>query len=72
MAKYQRMEFVDPDRQVAYNCPTKMGMLWKLGRDRKQVAQRKFVLSRADNKLSYFINEENGKVSIIPYSFVCD
>nr|KAG5710416.1 hypothetical protein BaRGS_022234 [Batillaria attramentaria] len=58
MAKYQREEFTDPDRQTAYNCSYKEGMLWKLGRDRKQVQQRKFVLSRADNKFSYFITEE--------------
>ncbi|BFZ17782.1 hypothetical protein BsWGS_20821 [Bradybaena similaris] len=61
MAKYQRLEFTDPDRQADYNCQVKTGLLWKLGRDRKQFALRKFVLSRVGNKLSYYINEENGK-----------
>ncbi|XP_005093005.1 arf-GAP with dual PH domain-containing protein 1 isoform X2 [Aplysia californica] len=61
LAKYQRLEFSDPDNQSSYNCATKQGLLWKLGRDRKQFAQRKFVLSRAENKLYYYVNEENGK-----------
>lgn len=65
MAKYQRLEFTDPELQSAYNCNTKTGLLHKLGRDRKQFAARKFVLSRPGNKLSYFDNpDENGKVRI--------
>ncbi|KAL8558388.1 hypothetical protein ACOMHN_019797 [Nucella lapillus] len=59
LAKYQREEFTDPDKQSAYNCSHKEGMLWKLGRDRKQFQQRKFVLSRAENKFSYFVNEDS-------------
>lgn len=62
MGKYQRLEFTDPDQQSAYNCSTKTGVLWKLGRDRKQFASRKFVLSRTENKLCYYDSaEENGK-----------
>ncbi|XP_059170070.1 arf-GAP with dual PH domain-containing protein 1-like [Physella acuta] len=60
-AKYQRLEFTDPERQSSYNVTEKSGMLWKLGRDRKQFAQRKFLLSRTENKLFYYVNEENGK-----------
>ncbi|GFO02260.1 ARF-GAP with dual ph domain-containing protein 1-like [Plakobranchus ocellatus] len=60
-AKYERLEFTDCDKQESYNCPTKTGYLWKLGRDRKQFALRKFVLSRATNKLTYYVNEDNGK-----------
>lgn len=71
MAKYQRLEFTDPDRQTAYSCQVKTGMLWKLGRDRKQFALRKFVLSRLDNKLYYYINEENGKVSTYNMLIFC-
>lgn len=61
VAKYERLEFTDPDKQESYNCATKTGNLWKLGRDRKQFALRKFVLSRATNKLMYYVNEDIGK-----------
>ncbi|CAL1530719.1 unnamed protein product [Lymnaea stagnalis] len=67
MAKYQRLEFTDTDRQDAYNVSQKSGLLWKLGRDRKQFAQRRFVLSRTENKLYYYVNEENGKKNVIFY-----
>ncbi|RUS89806.1 hypothetical protein EGW08_002418 [Elysia chlorotica] len=60
-AKYERLEFTDPDKQESYNCQIKTGMLWKLGRDRKQFALRKFVLNRSTNKLVYYVNEDNGK-----------
>jgi hypothetical protein len=58
LAKYQREEFTDPDKQSAYNCSHKEGTLWKLGRDRKQFQLRKFVLSRAENKFSYYVGED--------------
>ncbi|KAK0043798.1 arf-GAP with dual PH domain-containing protein 1 [Biomphalaria pfeifferi] len=61
LAKYQRLEFTDPDKQMSYNVAEKTGILWKLGRDRRQFAQRKFVLSRSENKLYYYVNEDNGK-----------
>ena len=71
LAKYQREEFTDPDRQTAYNCSHKEGMLWKLGRDRKQFQLRKFVLSRAENKFSYFINEDSKQVYITFLKCIC-
>ncbi|CAG5132727.1 unnamed protein product [Candidula unifasciata] len=61
IAKYQRLEFTDPARQSAYDCETKTGYLWKLGRDRKQFAQRRFVISRSDNTLCYYVNEDSNK-----------
>lgn len=62
LAKYLREEFTDPDRQSAYNCSYKEGILWKLGRDRRQFQQRKFVLSRAENKFLYYINDDSKQV----------
>ncbi|XP_071105945.1 arf-GAP with dual PH domain-containing protein 1-like [Haliotis cracherodii] len=60
-AKYQRLEFTDADKQDAYNCAKKEGLLLKLGRDRKLFQQRKFVLSRPENKLQYFVIEDSSK-----------
>ena len=70
LAKYQREEFTDPDRQSAYNCAYKEGMLWKLGRDRKQFQLRKFVLSRAENKFSYFVTDESSKQVCLTWIFL--
>ncbi|XP_037094176.1 arf-GAP with dual PH domain-containing protein 1-like [Pollicipes pollicipes] len=54
-AKYERMEFVYPDRQVAYTTSTKTGSLFKRGRDSSKFEIRTFVLSESQNVLSYHV-----------------
>ncbi|XP_050394534.1 arf-GAP with dual PH domain-containing protein 1 isoform X1 [Patella vulgata] len=62
LGKYLRFEFTEPAQQMAYTSQRKEGNLMKLGRDRRLYQSRKFVIDRAENKLSYYVIEDSGKV----------
>ena len=60
-AKYQRLEFVDIDKQT-YLQGHKEGYLWKRGKEDKKFQQRKFVLDEKTNTLKYY-NKEDVRIS---------
>ena len=60
-AKYQRLEFVDIDKQT-YLQGRKEGYLWKRGKEDKKFLQRKFVLDEKTNTLKYY-NKEDVRIS---------
>nr|XP_012614569.1 arf-GAP with dual PH domain-containing protein 1 isoform X3 [Microcebus murinus] len=53
-AKYERREFVHPDKQEPYSAGYREGFLWKRGRDNGQFLSRKFVLTEREGALKYF------------------
>ena len=55
--KYERLEFMDPDKQV-YLAGFREGYLWKRGKDDKKFQKRRFVLSETDNTLKYYNKED--------------
>ena len=59
-AKYERYEFTDVDRQVAYCTGYKEGYLMKRGKDDKKFCNRRFVLSQSENTLKYY-NKDDGR-----------
>lgn len=56
-AKYQRLEFVDVDKQT-YLQGHKEDYLWKRGKEDKKFQQRKFVLDEKANTLKYYNKED--------------
>ncbi|XP_045398888.1 arf-GAP with dual PH domain-containing protein 1 isoform X2 [Lemur catta] len=53
-AKYERREFVHPEKQEPYSAGYREGFLWKRGRDNGQFLSRKFVLTEREGALKYF------------------
>ncbi|ELT99981.1 hypothetical protein CAPTEDRAFT_181489 [Capitella teleta] len=56
-AKYERLEFMDPEKQT-YLAGFKEGYLMKRGKDDKKFQRRRFVLSETDNTLKYYNKED--------------
>ena len=56
-AKYQRLEFVEVDKQT-YLQGHKEGYLWKRGKEDKKFLQRKFILDEKSNTLKYYNKED--------------
>ncbi|XP_015460973.2 arf-GAP with dual PH domain-containing protein 2 isoform X2 [Astyanax mexicanus] len=59
-AKYERLEFSEENKLLAYSSGVYEGVLWKKGKDNGQFLKRKFVLSEQDFTLKYF-KEDEGK-----------
>ncbi|XP_048377223.1 arf-GAP with dual PH domain-containing protein 1 [Stegostoma tigrinum] len=57
-AKYERKDFMEPNKPLAYATGYREGFLWKRGRDNGQFLNRKFVLSEADGVLKYFAKHD--------------
>uniref|UniRef100_A0A2I2Y291 PH domain-containing protein n=1 Tax=Gorilla gorilla gorilla TaxID=9595 RepID=A0A2I2Y291_GORGO len=53
-AKYERQEFIYPEKQEPYSAGYREGFLWKRGRDNGQFLSRKFVLTEREGALKYF------------------
>ncbi|KAH3863647.1 arf-GAP with dual PH domain-containing protein 1-like [Dreissena polymorpha] len=53
-AKYERKEFVYPDKQAPYSANKKEGLLMKKGKDRKDFFPRNFVVNSLDNSIQYY------------------
>ncbi|KAK7939817.1 hypothetical protein WMY93_003143 [Mugilogobius chulae] len=53
-AKYERMEFINVEKQEPYSAGYREGFLWKRGRDNGQYLSRKFILSEREGVLKYF------------------
>ncbi|XP_027778598.1 arf-GAP with dual PH domain-containing protein 1 isoform X2 [Marmota flaviventris] len=53
-AKYERQEFIIPEKQEPYSAGYREGFLWKRGRDNGQFLSRKFVLTEREGALKYF------------------
>ncbi|XP_053411260.1 arf-GAP with dual PH domain-containing protein 1 isoform X3 [Nycticebus coucang] len=53
-AKYERQEFIHPEKQEPYSAGYREGFLWKRGRDNGQFLSRKFVLTEREGALKYF------------------
>lgn len=53
-AKYERLEFMLPEKQEPYSAGYREGFLWKRGRDNGQFLSRKFVLTEREGALKYF------------------
>ncbi|XP_045139727.1 arf-GAP with dual PH domain-containing protein 1 isoform X1 [Echinops telfairi] len=59
-AKYERKEFLHPEKQEPYSAGYREGLLWKRGRDNGQFFSRKFVLTEREGALKYF-NKNDAK-----------
>ncbi|XP_062041590.1 arf-GAP with dual PH domain-containing protein 1 isoform X1 [Lepus europaeus] len=59
-AKYERQEFLLPEKQEPYSAGYREGFLWKRGRDNGQFLSRKFVLTEREGALKYF-NKNDAK-----------
>nr|XP_020025238.1 arf-GAP with dual PH domain-containing protein 1 isoform X1 [Castor canadensis] len=59
-AKYERQEFILPEKQEPYSAGYREGFLWKRGRDNGQFLSRKFVLTEREGALKYF-NKNDAK-----------
>ncbi|XP_059809544.1 arf-GAP with dual PH domain-containing protein 1 isoform X2 [Hypanus sabinus] len=57
-AKYERKDFSEENKKLAYATGYREGFLWKRGRDNGQFLNRKFVLSEADGVLKYFTKND--------------
>jgi len=56
-AKYERLEFQNPDKQT-YLASRREGYLWKKGRDDKKFQKRRFVLDTTENVLKYYVKDD--------------
>ena len=56
-AKYERLEFMDPEKQQ-YLKGFREGYLWKRGKDDKKFNRRRFVLSETENTLKYYNKDD--------------
>ncbi|XP_041033768.1 arf-GAP with dual PH domain-containing protein 1 isoform X1 [Carcharodon carcharias] len=57
-SKYERKDFTEANKPLAYATGYREGFLWKRGRDNGQFLNRKFVLSEADGILKYFAKND--------------
>lgn len=57
-AKYERMEFMNVERQEPYSAGYREGFLWKRGRDNGQFLSRRFILSEREGVLKYFNKQD--------------
>ncbi|XP_067875880.1 arf-GAP with dual PH domain-containing protein 1 isoform X1 [Heterodontus francisci] len=57
-SKFERKDFIEPNKPLAYATGYREGFLWKRGRDNGQFLNRKFVLSEADGILKYFTKND--------------
>ncbi|KAL7830547.1 hypothetical protein SRHO_G00316740 [Serrasalmus rhombeus] len=57
-AKYERLEFTEENKLLAYSSGIYEGVLWKKGKDNGQFLKRKFVLSEQDFSLKYYKEDE--------------
>ncbi|XP_078387979.1 arf-GAP with dual PH domain-containing protein 1 isoform X2 [Cetorhinus maximus] len=57
-SKYERKDFIEANKLLAYATGYREGFLWKRGRDNGQFLNRKFVLSEADGILKYFAKND--------------
>ncbi|XP_038639778.1 arf-GAP with dual PH domain-containing protein 1 [Scyliorhinus canicula] len=57
-AKYERKDFSEANKALAYAAGYREGFLWKRGRDNGQFLNRKFVLSESDGILKYFAKND--------------
>lgn len=66
-AKYEREEFLDPDRQT-YLAGQMEGYMWKRGKEDEKFHPRKFVLSEAEDILKYYVKENKEPKAVIKLS----
>lgn len=59
-AKYERKEFMYPDKQVQYSRGKKEGVLMKRGKKDKSFRPRRFIISSQDNSMKYY-NKDQAK-----------
>lgn len=59
-AKYDRKEFIYPDKQVHYSRGKKEGVLMKRGKKDKSFKPRRFIISSQDNNMKYY-NKDGAK-----------
>uniref|UniRef100_A0A8B9LC46 Arf-GAP with dual PH domain-containing protein 2 n=1 Tax=Astyanax mexicanus TaxID=7994 RepID=A0A8B9LC46_ASTMX len=64
-AKYERLEFSEENKLLAYSSGVYEGVLWKKGKDNGQFLKRKFVLSEQDFTLKYFKEDGKGPKAVI-------
>ncbi|KAL6457150.1 hypothetical protein MHYP_G00341130 [Metynnis hypsauchen] len=57
-AKYERLEFTEENKLLAYSSGIYEGVLWKKGKDNGHFLKRKFVLSEQDFSLKYYKEDE--------------
>jgi len=67
LAKYEREEFIYPERQ-SYTSGFMEGYLMKKGKENNQFLPRKFVMSEADNTIKYFVKDKKEPKAVIKIS----
>ena len=57
-AKYERKEFIYPEKQEAYSRGKKEGILMKRGKKDNKFKPRKFFISAQDNCMKYYNRDQ--------------